>query len=50
MTRSELIRLFVLNSMTDDYEDIVQIMKETDEDASAIRPDGFSRRHYPGVA
>jgi hypothetical protein len=31
MTRAELIRLFVLNSCCDDYEDIVQITKHTDE-------------------
>ena len=31
MTRAELIRTIVLNSFCDDYEDIVQITKNTDE-------------------
>src|SRR5580692_4221838 len=31
MTRAELIRMFVLNSFCDDYEDIEQITKQTDE-------------------
>jgi len=31
MTRAELIRMFVLNSFCDDYEDIEQIMEHTGE-------------------
>jgi hypothetical protein len=31
MTRAELTRMFVLNSFCDDYEDIEQITKQTDE-------------------